>query len=137
MTRTMTARRGAPDGNRNAFRHGKYSRERLQLYADIRAHIRRGRALVAHFRARAALEGTTRRLTRTRVIRFRMRLSDLAEIDQFALPDGVDRETRAVFCRRHARQPLEHHAEKRHVEIADRRRNARSEEHTSELQSHV
>ena len=34
-------KRGAPFGNRNAFKHGKYTRERRALYADIRAHIHR------------------------------------------------------------------------------------------------
>ncbi len=37
---------GAQPGNQNAFKH-KYIREHRTLYADIRAHIRRGRELVA------------------------------------------------------------------------------------------
>ena len=39
------ARRGAPRGNRNAFKHGLYSAERLALLADIRAHIKLGKIL--------------------------------------------------------------------------------------------
>jgi hypothetical protein len=45
--RGLPARRGAPLGNRNAFKHGRFTRERLGLYAEVRAHIRRSRALVA------------------------------------------------------------------------------------------
>ena len=41
------ARRGAPAGNPNALKHGKFTRERRALLAEIRAYIRRGRALVA------------------------------------------------------------------------------------------
>jgi hypothetical protein len=44
---TPPGRRGAPFGNRNAFKHGKFTRERRALYADIREHIRHGRALIA------------------------------------------------------------------------------------------
>ena len=49
------AKRGAPFGNRNAFKHGKFTRERRALYADIRAHIRRGRTLIAAFERGTAL----------------------------------------------------------------------------------
>lgn len=38
-------KRGAPSGNRNALRHGRYSGERLMLLAEIRAHIKKGKAL--------------------------------------------------------------------------------------------
>ncbi len=48
-------KRGAPFGNRNAFKHGKFTRERRALYADIRAHIRCGRALIAAFERGTAL----------------------------------------------------------------------------------
>src|ERR1700749_72138 len=40
-------RGGALRGNRNALKHGKYTREHLALYADVRAHIREGNALIA------------------------------------------------------------------------------------------
>src|ERR1700749_3854019 len=46
MKKTMT-RRGAPRGNANALKHGKYTREHLALYAAIRAHIREGKRLIA------------------------------------------------------------------------------------------
>lgn len=46
-------RRGAPPGNANAFKHGKFTRERLTLYADIRAFIAQGRALVTEAKAGA------------------------------------------------------------------------------------
>ena len=45
--RAARVRRGAPCGNRNALKHGKYTRERRALYAEIRDHIREGRALTA------------------------------------------------------------------------------------------
>lgn len=41
------ARRGAPPGNCNALKHGKYTRERCALLAAVRAHIQRGRALLS------------------------------------------------------------------------------------------
>ncbi|MBV8976760.1 MAG: hypothetical protein JOZ13_05210 [Alphaproteobacteria bacterium] len=40
-------KRGAPLGNRNRLVHGDYGRERKKFYADVRAHIRDGKALVA------------------------------------------------------------------------------------------
>jgi len=40
-------KRGAPAGNRNALKHGKYTRERRALLATVRAHIQCGRALLA------------------------------------------------------------------------------------------
>ena len=43
----VPGKRGAPFGNRNAFKHGKFTRERRALYADIREHIRHGRELIA------------------------------------------------------------------------------------------
>jgi hypothetical protein len=45
-TRT-TVKRGAPFGNKNALKHGKRTREIRALRAAVRAHILRGRALVA------------------------------------------------------------------------------------------
>lgn len=48
---------GAPPGNRNAVKHGKYTRERRALYAEIRAHIREGRALTAAIEAYFWQEG--------------------------------------------------------------------------------
>ena len=43
----VRGKRGAPFGNRNAWKHGKFTRERRTLYADIREHIRRSRVLIA------------------------------------------------------------------------------------------
>jgi hypothetical protein len=43
---------GAPMGNANALKHGKYTQARRALIAEIRAHIRQGRAL-----AKAAADG--------------------------------------------------------------------------------
>ena len=40
-------KRGAPPGNSNALKHGKYTRARRALYAEIRAHIERCDALIA------------------------------------------------------------------------------------------
>lgn len=40
-------KRGAPLGNTNALKHGKHTRERRALFADIRAHIVTGRTLTA------------------------------------------------------------------------------------------
>lgn len=42
----MTHKRGAPDGNSNALKHGKRTQERRALYAEIRSHVRDGRDLV-------------------------------------------------------------------------------------------
>ena len=36
--RENSAKRGPPFGNRNAFKHGKFTRERRALYSDIRQH---------------------------------------------------------------------------------------------------
>ena len=44
-------KRGAPPGNRNAFKHGKFTREIYALRRDVRAHILRGRALIAELEA--------------------------------------------------------------------------------------
>ena len=38
-------KRGAPPGNRNAFKHGRYAAERLALLSQIRAHIKDANAL--------------------------------------------------------------------------------------------
>jgi hypothetical protein len=38
---------GAPKGNRNARKHGTRSRERRALFAELKAHIAEGRALLA------------------------------------------------------------------------------------------
>ena len=40
-------RRGAPAGNHNALKHGKFTRERYALYADVRAYVHEGRTAVA------------------------------------------------------------------------------------------
>ena len=45
----MTGKCGAPPGNSNALKHGKYTRERRALLAAVRTHIRKGRALVGQF----------------------------------------------------------------------------------------
>jgi hypothetical protein len=50
----MPGKVGAPFGNRNAFRHGRFTRERRALYAEVREHIRRGRAMVAEITAHLA-----------------------------------------------------------------------------------
>lgn len=50
-TRKTPGRRGAPYGNRYAFKHGKFTAERRALLADIRAHIARGRALLEAIKA--------------------------------------------------------------------------------------
>lgn len=46
-TAAADTRRGAPCGNANALKHGKYTRARRALLAEIRIHIRRGHALRA------------------------------------------------------------------------------------------
>lgn len=45
--RVTGGRNGAPPGNRNAFKHGRDTRERRALGAEIRTYIRRGRALIS------------------------------------------------------------------------------------------
>ena len=45
--RNTGGKNGAPFGNRNAFKHGRRTRERRALRADIRNHIRRARELMA------------------------------------------------------------------------------------------
>jgi hypothetical protein len=40
-------KRGAPAGNRNAFKHGRHTRERRAFLGEIRAHIRHGNLLIA------------------------------------------------------------------------------------------
>jgi len=42
----MKRRRGAPCGNQNAFKHGRFARERFALLAEIRAHIKIAKTLV-------------------------------------------------------------------------------------------
>src|SRR5689334_3485031 len=42
--------RGAPKNNRNALRHGIHTRERRALFAELKAHIAEGRALLAAFK---------------------------------------------------------------------------------------
>jgi hypothetical protein len=49
-------RRGAPPGNANAFKHGKFTRERRALYADIRSYVRKTRALTNELRSFEAAE---------------------------------------------------------------------------------
>jgi hypothetical protein len=43
----ISLKRGGQPGNTNALKHGKWARERRALLAEIRAHIRHGRALLA------------------------------------------------------------------------------------------
>jgi len=38
---------GAPDGNRNALKHGTHTRDRRALFAALQAHLAEGRALLA------------------------------------------------------------------------------------------
>ena len=45
--------RGAPRGNRNARKHGARSRARRALFAELKAHIAEGRALLAAFKSRS------------------------------------------------------------------------------------
>ena len=45
--RITGGKNGAPFDNRNAFRHGKFTREGRALYADIREHIRSSREMIA------------------------------------------------------------------------------------------
>lgn len=40
-------RRGAPLGNHNALKHGRFTRERRALAAEVRAYIKKTRALAA------------------------------------------------------------------------------------------
>src|SRR5450755_607443 len=42
---TVKRSRGAPPGNNNAFKHGRYAAARLALLAQIRAHIKIANAL--------------------------------------------------------------------------------------------
>jgi len=44
----LSNRCGAPLGNRNAWRHGKFGRKMVALRKAIRAHIREGQALIAY-----------------------------------------------------------------------------------------
>jgi hypothetical protein len=48
-------KRGAQPGNQNAYKHGNYTRERRAFYAEIRAHIQRGRALIEFAKAVTAI----------------------------------------------------------------------------------
>lgn len=50
-------KRGAPRGNANALKHGKCTRMRRALYAEIPTHIREGRALMAAIEAYFWQEG--------------------------------------------------------------------------------
>ena len=52
-------RRGAPCGNQNAYKHGKFTRERRALYADIRAYVREGRVLMEELRRSATSIGSS------------------------------------------------------------------------------
>ena len=46
-------KRGGQPGNRNALKHGKFTREIYALRRDVRAHILRGRALIAQLEPRS------------------------------------------------------------------------------------
>jgi hypothetical protein len=50
---TTKRKRGAPPGNQNALKHGKYTRERRALYRAVRAHIHEGRAFTSASMPRA------------------------------------------------------------------------------------
>lgn len=51
--RVTGGRWGSPVGNRNALKHGKFTRERCAFYAEIRKHIRRCRELVEALKSEA------------------------------------------------------------------------------------
>ena len=42
-------RGGPPKNNRNALKHGTFTRERRAMFAELNAHIAEGRALLAAF----------------------------------------------------------------------------------------
>src|SRR6185312_7901017 len=57
----------APAGNRNALRHGKYTRDAFAFRAEICAHLRRSRAILAWLRAIELSERQAYDLRQTRV----------------------------------------------------------------------
>ena len=50
-------KRGGQPGNANALKHGGFTQDRLDFYAAVRAHIRRGRALVQGWQQKPATHG--------------------------------------------------------------------------------
>lgn len=44
--RRTGGKNGAPFGNTNAFKHGRFTRERRAFYAAISAHIRQAREIL-------------------------------------------------------------------------------------------
>lgn len=56
MTRNSnTFPRGAPKGNRNALKHGRYTKEMLALRAEARMNLQKIKASLALLAARSAL----------------------------------------------------------------------------------
>jgi hypothetical protein len=53
-------KRGAPPGNRNALKHGNYTRERRAFFADVRAHIRHSREILSEIPLRLVHGGPGR-----------------------------------------------------------------------------
>ena len=53
-------KRGAQPGNQNAYKHGKYTRERRAFRAEVRAHIRRGREILSEIPLRLVHGGPGR-----------------------------------------------------------------------------
>ena len=43
----MKKRRGAPPGNRRAFKHGRYAKDKLAMFKEIAAWKKTTRALIA------------------------------------------------------------------------------------------
>jgi hypothetical protein len=56
---------GAPKNNRNALKHGTFTRDRRALFAELNAHIAKGRALLAAFKINAVIPGEHRAPQRT------------------------------------------------------------------------
>jgi hypothetical protein len=59
-TASPPRKRGAPFGNRNALKHGKYVGELRDLRAAIRAHISKGQVLLGEIAPLLAVRGGTR-----------------------------------------------------------------------------
>jgi protein tyrosine/serine phosphatase len=52
---------GAPNGNRNALKHGTHTRDRRALFAALNAHIAEGRALLGAFKSTLSSPGRAQR----------------------------------------------------------------------------
>lgn len=71
-------RRGAPLGNRNALKHGRYTRERRALNAEVRAYIKRTRSLAAYLTALARAAKSLAALERFTATRRAQTVPDVA-----------------------------------------------------------